>query len=415
MTTSLLSQIRPRVHYARVPKGVGSADICKELVKRFTPSELTCVQDYGLGKFEVTFANDEANRRFLDDPVLAIRDARIRFQYRGVRVKVVRIIGFPADADKRIIVQLLERFGKVLEVAREESPYLPGVSTGVLMIKMEMHKSVPNLLEVRDVIVQFEYEGVARVCRRCYKTGHHAAKCTVPQCVRCGAFGHDQCAVKCKHCGGDHGPSQCKARTNSSAAPPVASSSSQEQVSGVAEDREAAPGDAEGSTQPQPEPISERAPGGEEQEAGSELAEAPTLSAAAEPSPASPAGAPGTSPADAPAAEETQEPMSWTDAVRGKKRRANRSPGPSKERLAAAPSGGPGSPKDDLPVPKRAAATESDEESTSSTVTDGTTGELNNSSSCPNCGPGNCECSLMSNTVYSSTNEDSLSEGDSRS
>ncbi|KAL3188334.1 hypothetical protein MRX96_023002 [Rhipicephalus microplus] len=103
--------------------------------------------------------------------------------------------------------------------------------------------------------------------------------------------------------------------------------------------------------------------------------------------------------------------MSWTDAVRGKKRRANRSPGPSKERLAAAPSGGPGSPKDDLPVPKRAAATESDEESTSSTVTDGTTGELNNSSSCPNCGPGNCECSLMSNTVYSSTNEDSPLRG----
>ncbi|KAH8019863.1 hypothetical protein HPB51_022964 [Rhipicephalus microplus] len=330
--------------------------------------------DYGLGKFEVTFTNDEASRWFSDDPVLAIRDARIRFQYRGVRVKVVRVIGFPADADVRIIVQLLAMYGKVLDVAREESAYLPGVWSGVLVVKMEMHKSVPNLHEVRDVIVQFEYEGVARVCRRCYRTGHHAAKCTVPQCVRCGAFGHDQCAVKCKHCGGDHGPSQSKARTNSSAAPPVASSSSQEQVSGVAEDREAAPGDAEGSTQPEPEPISERAPGGEEQEAGSELAEALTLSAAAEPSPASHAGAPGTSPADAPAAEEKEEPMSWTDAVRGKKRRANRSPGPSKERLAAAPSGGPGSPKDDLLVPKRAAATESDEESTSSTVTGSTTG-----------------------------------------
>ncbi|KAL3190684.1 hypothetical protein MRX96_002349 [Rhipicephalus microplus] len=107
--------------------------------------------------------------------------------------------------------------------------------------------------------------------------------------------------------------------------------------------------------------------------------------------------------------------MSWTDAVRGKKRRACRSPGPSKERLAAAPSSGPGSPKDDLPVPKRPTATESDEESTSSTVTGSTTGELNNSSSCPNCEPGNCECSLMSDTMYSSTNEDSLSEGDSRS
>ncbi|XP_075737279.1 uncharacterized protein LOC142776808 [Rhipicephalus microplus] len=218
-----------------------------------------------------------------------------------------------------------------------------------------MHKSVPNHHQVGDVIVQSEYEGVARVCRRCCKTGHHAAKFTVPQCVRCGVFGHDQCVLK------------CKARTNSSAAPTVASSTSQEQVSGVAEDREAAPRGAEGSTQPQPELTSERAPGGEEQEAGLESAEAPTLLAAAEPSPASPAGAPGTSPADAPAAEDQDDTMSWTDAARGKKQRARRSPRPSK-RLAAALRGGPSNPEDDLPVPQR----QSDEESTSSTVTDST-------------------------------------------
>ncbi|KAL3202405.1 hypothetical protein MRX96_042516 [Rhipicephalus microplus] len=102
-----------------------------------------------------------------------------------------------------------------------------------------------------------------------------------------------------------------------------------------------------------------------------ELAEAPTLPAAAEPSPASPAGAPGTSPADAPAAEDRDEPMSWTDAVQGKKRRARRSPGPSKERLVVASRGGPGRPKDDLPV-TIPAATESNEESTSSTATGST-------------------------------------------
>ncbi|KAL3170012.1 hypothetical protein MRX96_015083 [Rhipicephalus microplus] len=206
---------------------------------------------------------------------------------------------------------------------------------------MEMHKSVPNLHEVRDVIVQFEYEGVARVCRRCYRTGHHAAKCTVPQCVRCGGFwsrpvrGQMQALRRRSWPLTEQGADEFVGRPACSLFFPGA--------------------------------------GGEEQEAGSELAEALTLSAAAEPSPASHAGVPGTSPADAPAAEEKEEPMSWTDAVRGKKRRANRSPGPSKERLAAAPSGGPGSPKDDLPVPKRAAATESDEESTSSTVTDSTT------------------------------------------
>ncbi|KAL3188792.1 hypothetical protein MRX96_022290 [Rhipicephalus microplus] len=199
---------------------------------------------------------------------------------------------------------------------------------------MEMHQSVPNLHQVRDVIVQFEYEGVTQICRRCCRTGHHAAKCTVPQCVRCAVLGHGQCALKCECCGGDHGPSECQGADEFIGHPAVASSSSQEQ--------------------------------------------------------ASPAGAPGTSPADAPAAEDKEEPMSWTDAVRGKKRPAHRPPGPSKERLAAASSGGPGSPKDDLPVPKRPAATESDEESTSSTVTGSTVG-------------------------YSSTNEDSLSEGDSRS
>ncbi|KAL3212481.1 hypothetical protein MRX96_051845 [Rhipicephalus microplus] len=96
---------------------------------------------------------------------------------------------------------------------------------------------------------------------------------------------------------------------------------------------------------------------GKSKRRGLKLAKAPTLSAAAEPSPASPAGASETSPADAPTAEDKEEPMSWTDAVRGKKRRAGRSPGPSKERLAAALSGGPGSQKDDLPVVKRPAAT----------------------------------------------------------
>ncbi|KAH8027393.1 hypothetical protein HPB51_005221 [Rhipicephalus microplus] len=310
-STDASNRIRPQVHYAHMPKGVGSADICRELVKHFKLSELKCVQKYGMGKFEVTFANDEASRRFSDNPVLAIHDARIRFQYRGVRVKVVRVIGFPADADVCIIAQLLGMYGVVLDVSREESAFLLGVLSGILVVRMEMHKSVRNL---------------------------------------------HQFVLKCEHCGGDHGSSECKAQTNSSAAPPVASSS-QEQVSGVAEDREATPGDAKGSTQPQPEPISERAPGGEKQEAGLKLAKAPTLSAAAEPSPASPAGASETSPADAPFAENKEEPMSWTDAVRGKKRRAGRSPGPSKERLAAALSGGPGSQKDDLPVVKRPAAT----------------------------------------------------------
>lgn len=275
MAASLSGRVRPRVFFGRVPKGVGTADICKEIVKRFTLSELKCVQDFGLGRFEVTFATEEACRRFLDDPVLVFRDAKIRFDYRGVRVKRVRVLGFPADGDDRVLQQLLGTFGKVLELTHEHVPGFEGVLNGVRVVRLEMATAVPNLIQLRDLIIQCEYEGVVRICRRCHRTGHHAVKCTVPQCVRCGEYGHDQCARKCKHCGGDHDSSACKAR--SSAAPPVASSSSQEQVSGVVDDREVAPKDAGGPTLPQQEPSGEGAPGGDEREAGSKSAEALSL------------------------------------------------------------------------------------------------------------------------------------------
>ncbi|KAH7935215.1 hypothetical protein HPB52_004803 [Rhipicephalus sanguineus] len=59
-------QLRPLTFYGRVPKGTTNVDICKELVKRFSPSELKCVQDFGAGRFEVTFATMAAVERFLD-------------------------------------------------------------------------------------------------------------------------------------------------------------------------------------------------------------------------------------------------------------------------------------------------------------------------------------------------------------
>ncbi|KAL3202404.1 hypothetical protein MRX96_042515 [Rhipicephalus microplus] len=97
-------------------------------------SELKCVQDYGLGKFEETFATNEASRRFSDDLVLVFCVASIRFQYRDVRVKVVCVLGFPADAEVCIIAQLLGKYGVVLGVSREKWSYLPGVLNGNLVV-----------------------------------------------------------------------------------------------------------------------------------------------------------------------------------------------------------------------------------------------------------------------------------------
>ncbi|KAL1439572.1 hypothetical protein MTO96_010101 [Rhipicephalus appendiculatus] len=46
------SQLRPLTFFGRLPKGVNNVDICKDLVKRFSFNELTCVQDFGAGQFE---------------------------------------------------------------------------------------------------------------------------------------------------------------------------------------------------------------------------------------------------------------------------------------------------------------------------------------------------------------------------
>ncbi|KAH7972994.1 hypothetical protein HPB52_020059 [Rhipicephalus sanguineus] len=331
-------QLRPLTFYGRVPKGTTNVDICKELVKRFSPNELKCVQDFGAGRFEVTFATMAAVERFLDQSVVKVRNAEVKFEYRGVRVKTVRVLGYPADA----------------------SAFFPG---------------------------------------------HHAADCKVPQCERCAEFGHARCEAVCKRCGDDHALSACKV------------------TSGAAEGQEAPSKGPEGSPLPETEPVRAEAPGGGEQGTRPELAEASDPSAALPPPaastdvPAAPADVPA-DPADAPAAEEdqgeTMDAEPWR-LVRGKRRRA-RSSDSSDERPAAAACGGPGDLEEGLPGVKRTAATDSDSESTQSTVKGSTEGETSLfSSSCPYCGLGTCDgdCSPLSDRVYSSTHEDSSSDEES--
>ncbi|KAH7968495.1 hypothetical protein HPB52_009014 [Rhipicephalus sanguineus] len=344
-------QLRPLTFYGRVPKGTTNVDICKELVKRFSPSELKCVQDFGAGRFEVTFATMAAVERFLDQSVVKVRNAEVKFEYRGVRMKTVRVLGYPADASDSALLNGLAAYGKVLGMDYEHVPEFKTVLTGNRRVRVEMARPVPNLLPVGSRIVQCEYDGVVRLCRRCFFPGHHAADCKVPQCERCAEFGHARCEAVCKRCGDDHALSACKV------------------TSGAAEGQEAPSKGPEGSPLPETEPVRAEAPGGGEQ---------------------------GTRP----------------ELVRGKRRRA-RSSDSSDERPAAAACGGPGDLEEGLPGVKRTAAADSDSESTQSTVKGSTEGETSLfSSSCPYCGLGTCDgdCSPLSDRVYSSTHEDSSSD-----
>ncbi|KAH7940213.1 hypothetical protein HPB52_022128 [Rhipicephalus sanguineus] len=304
-------QLRPLTFYGRVPKGTTNVDICKELVKRFSPNELKCVQDFGAGRFEVAFANMAAVERFLAKSVVTVRNVEVKFEYRGVRVKTVRVLGYPADASDSALLNGLAAYGKVLGVDYEHVPDFKSVLTGNRRLRVEMARPVPNLL-------------------------------------------------------------------------PVGSRIDRPVTSGAAESQEAPSKGPEGSPLPEREPVGAEAPGGGEQGRRPELAEASAPSA-------------------------VLPPLAWR-VVRGKKRRA-RSRDSSRERPAAAARGGPGDLEEGLPGVKRTAATDSDAESTQSTVKGSTVGEKS-FSSCPFCSLGSCggDCSPMSDRVYSSTHEDSSSD-----
>ncbi|KAH6926147.1 hypothetical protein HPB50_015294 [Hyalomma asiaticum] len=85
------SRIQPLTFFAHAPRGTTNPDLCKELVKRFAQTDLRAVQDFGAGRFEIVFRTKAIVDRFLADPVLKVKETEIKFEYRGVRTKIVRV------------------------------------------------------------------------------------------------------------------------------------------------------------------------------------------------------------------------------------------------------------------------------------------------------------------------------------
>ncbi|KAH7980630.1 hypothetical protein HPB49_017756 [Dermacentor silvarum] len=411
------SRLRPFPFFGRVPKGATNVDVCKALVQRVSLSELQSVQDFGAGRFEVTFKTRAAVDRFSADPALKVREVLIQFEYRGVRTKVVRVFGYPSDLPDQAFSAGLQVFGNVLGISEECVPGFASVGTGNRRILMEMARPVPNLLRVGDRVEQCEYEGVARLCRRCNLEGHHAVACETPKCARCEQFGHENCHAACVRCGGDHAISSCPVRTYSlvaSGSEPQPSASEPAFTSVLGSPTVATEnGDSQGS-------LSEGDTAGVD--ADSAAADALTsLSAAAtsgggrgEEVVAAPVAAPAAAAVPAVAAElsgepeplastSTEAPFIEVPCKKQKKNRSKRSGSAAREaasRRSSSDSEGAGShsPEPGLPTPKRTTVVASGSESD---IDDSSEGEDN--SPCTYCKGHDCDCSLMSENSYEST------------
>lgn len=139
----------------------------------------------------------------------------------GPRVVLVVLKRVPLYLRDENLVRALNKFGKVLkldDITFEDRKGRGTLRTGNKKARMEMGEKtpVPNFLRVMDALIQCEYPGVKRVCRRCKREGHFKSSCKVPFCERCSTFGHtvEECGSRCSKCRTKHAPGACPGRVS---------------------------------------------------------------------------------------------------------------------------------------------------------------------------------------------------------
>ncbi|KAH9372484.1 hypothetical protein HPB48_022414 [Haemaphysalis longicornis] len=201
---ALATAARPLVFCGVVPRGVSTTEVGKALLQRFTLMELHGVQDFLGRRTEILFKTQAAVEKMLANPRLTVGEHKLQ--------KAVRVSSYPMDASDDHLKCALGAYRQVSEVRREMRRAVPGLATGVRYVRLDMAQPVPNFLGIGRYVVQCEYEGVLRVCRRCNGSGHMAADCKALQCSRCGLFDAHEveaCERSCLRCGGHHPIAKC--------------------------------------------------------------------------------------------------------------------------------------------------------------------------------------------------------------
>ncbi|KAH9383279.1 hypothetical protein HPB48_024399 [Haemaphysalis longicornis] len=99
----------------------------KILVQKFSRQELSGVQDFGAGRFEIFFKTKSAVERFLNNPVVTVREQDVGIDYRGSQAKAIRVLHYPNDQPDEALCRALGSFGQVHSCSKESVSGFPGV------------------------------------------------------------------------------------------------------------------------------------------------------------------------------------------------------------------------------------------------------------------------------------------------
>lgn len=212
-----LRAVRPLVFTITLPRGVALDDLAEALVTKRRYEDFERVSHYGFGRYEIKAKTEKIAQDLAKEPTVLVKGTEYKLNYLGYRTTKVSVFYYPVDEHISYLESALAQYGKVAKIEEAKYKKHKQWGSGVFQAFMEMEKRVPNYLKVnagnRSFVVQCEYQGVTRVCRKCGREGHLNSNCNTPKCTRCGVFGHESCTDPCPRCQADHPVNECRQRT----------------------------------------------------------------------------------------------------------------------------------------------------------------------------------------------------------
>ena len=184
-------------------KDVNVREVMEALLKCTSQESIKCLQQVPGSRYRVTFRTLESKRLFLGREFF-LRDERVRAQEIDAPVMDIKLLFVPNEVSNQTVALALAKYGKVLRVDREMFRDWPGVESGVRVVKMtDLTAGIPRKLYVGPFPAETRYCGQVPQCGRCGQFGHRVATCiNEVKCFRCGKDCHiqRQC-FKCFLCG----------------------------------------------------------------------------------------------------------------------------------------------------------------------------------------------------------------------
>ncbi|XP_067120763.1 calponin homology domain-containing protein DDB_G0272472-like [Centruroides vittatus] len=141
------------------------------------------------GGTEVTMKNPEDKWTVLEKG-LKIDNRFLLLESCDDKCKRIVLNKVPGEMEKEDVYRLVEEYGIVKTYFEETYKEFPMILTGRRILLIETSKKIPNLIKVKDRIIEVNYPGMVRQCVECFKEGHIRSKCPEIRCLICNLVGH---------------------------------------------------------------------------------------------------------------------------------------------------------------------------------------------------------------------------------